>query len=66
MCIVAHICVLYTLQTQLFCEIHTLYKGLMKVLYVKEVFVLLYESRVMSCFCYTGLMWASIKFTEQI
>jgi hypothetical protein len=32
----------------------------MKVLDVYEIFVLL---EVMSCFSYTGLMWASIKFT---
>ena len=41
-------------------------KGLMKVLDVNEVFVLPNESTVMSCFCFTGLMWASIKFTAQI
>jgi hypothetical protein len=38
----------------------------MKVLDVNEVFVSLNESTVMRCFCYTGLMWASIKFGEQI
>jgi len=32
----------------------------MKVLNINEVIVLLNESTVMSCFCYAGLMWASI------
>jgi len=38
----------------------------MQVLDVNEVFVLLNESTVMSRFCFTGLVWASIAFTAQI